>query len=228
MSWSDFHTFVAPSRSAGEDPPELPFRRLVVLGSGSLSVAFLPFWMNWLSLAHPALEVRCVLTPSAARLVSQRALAVLTRAPVPLDSYDDLGGDPAVEHLDVVGWADVIAVAPASLDTVVRIAEGRADTPLLLAIAMSAVPVCVAPSVPPGAEIAPVLTDALARLARRPRTVVARFTRVRSAHSGDLSPGGMAPFADILAALSGLASPSLPEPPLKEERSDSKAPGAAS
>jgi phosphopantothenoylcysteine synthetase/decarboxylase len=213
MSWSEFHTFVASSVSEPAEPdPRLPFGRLLVLGCGSLSVAFLPFWMNWLALNHPTLEVRCVLTSSAARLVSPRALAALTRAPVPLDVYEDLGGDPAVEHLDITTWADAIAVAPASLDTLVRISEGRADTPVTLAIATNRLPVCVAPSVPPNAELAPVVQEALARLQRRPRTVVARFARVRSAHSGDVSPGGMAPFGAILEALSGIVEADRAEP----------------
>lgn len=70
-------------------------------------------------------EVRCVLTPTAAKFVSPLTLSVLCRHPV----YEN-AADPALwemAHLSLAAWADRVVVAPATADMLARLAAGRAE-----------------------------------------------------------------------------------------------------
>ena len=66
--------------------PAPPFgaRRLLLVGTGAISIVQLPFWLNWLGTTYPDLEVQVVLTRSGERFVSRHAISALTRL-VPLD-----------------------------------------------------------------------------------------------------------------------------------------------
>jgi len=89
-------------------------------------------------------EVRCALTPSGAKLVSQTTLAALSRAPVLTDLFDASQWDMA--HLSMASWADRVLIAPATADTIARLAQGRAGGPVECVALSSKSPVLVAPA----------------------------------------------------------------------------------
>jgi phosphopantothenoylcysteine decarboxylase/phosphopantothenate--cysteine ligase len=93
-------------------------------------------------------EVRCVLTPNAARLVSPLTLAALSRSPVCQDMWDPSQWDMA--HLALSSWADRVLVAPATADLIARLAGGRANGLLEAAVLASRCPVAVAPAMDTG------------------------------------------------------------------------------
>ena len=44
------------------DAPVFGAERLLLVGTGAINVAFLPFWLNWLTMTYPGLECQIVLT----------------------------------------------------------------------------------------------------------------------------------------------------------------------
>src|SRR5215211_8602491 len=82
--------------------------------------------------------VRVVQTPNAARFVGAASFAGITGAPVLTTEWEDdplrgaFPGDPVpahapIGHLELVGRADVFAIAPASANTIAKLANGHAD-----------------------------------------------------------------------------------------------------
>ncbi|GAA2816827.1 flavoprotein [Crossiella cryophila] len=125
------------------------FDRLLFVGTGAASAAFLPFWLNWLQLTHPALDTRVVLTRTAQRFVTREALAGFSARPVLTDGWPDEPSRSAL-HVELAEWAEAIVVYPATLHFTARLALGLADSPALLAAQCATAPIAVAPSLPPG------------------------------------------------------------------------------
>lgn len=102
-------------------------------------------------------SLRVVQTPTSTRFVGEASFAALTGAPVLLDEFahDPTGGafpgeDPPshqpISHLQLVANADLYLIAPASANTIAKLASGLADN-LLTSCALAAVcPVVVAPA----------------------------------------------------------------------------------
>jgi phosphopantothenoylcysteine decarboxylase / phosphopantothenate---cysteine ligase len=101
--------------------------------------------------------VRVLQTPASRRFVGEASFAALTGAPVLVSEFER---DPArgafpdqpppahepLSHLELVGNADVYLIAPASANTIAKLASGLADN-LLSSCALAATcPVVVAPA----------------------------------------------------------------------------------
>jgi phosphopantothenoylcysteine decarboxylase/phosphopantothenate--cysteine ligase len=101
--------------------------------------------------------VRVVQTPASRRFVGEASFAALTGAPVLVSEFERdpargvFPGDPApahepLSHLELVRNADVYVIAPASANTIAKLANGLA-TDLLSSCALAATcPVLVAPA----------------------------------------------------------------------------------
>jgi phosphopantothenoylcysteine synthetase/decarboxylase len=142
------------------------FSRLLIVITGSINAALAPSWLSWLKISFPELSVRIVVTRSALRFVTPQALAVISDSTVLTDEWPS-APEPGAAHTEMAGAADAILVYPATMHYVARLALGIADTPSLLAIACTQVPVVVAPSFPPGGWDSPVTKEHLERLAGR-------------------------------------------------------------
>ena len=101
--------------------------------------------------------VRVVQTPTSERFVGRASFAALTGAPVLLDEFEAdpargaFPGDPPpshdpLSHLELVANADVYAIAPASANTIAKLAHGLADNLLTSAALAATCPVVVAPA----------------------------------------------------------------------------------
>lgn len=75
-------------------------------------------------------EVQAVLTPSAKEFITPLTLSTLTRRPVVSDFFDRRDGSWH-SHVDIGLWADAFVVAPASANTLAKMANGIADNMLL-------------------------------------------------------------------------------------------------
>jgi phosphopantothenoylcysteine decarboxylase/phosphopantothenate--cysteine ligase len=155
-----------------EEIPTFGARRLLVIGTGSVSVTFLPFWLNWLRLSYPDLQTQVVLTRSAQRFVTASAAAAFTARPVLEDAWPD---EPAAgaRHVELAEWADAVAVYPMTLHYLARLALGLADSPSLLALQCATTPVALAPALPPGGWGSPAVTQHVRALQARPNVAVA-------------------------------------------------------
>lgn len=176
--------------------PRPEFARILVVGTGALSVAFMPFWVNWLNSAAPRAEKRYALTRSARRFVSPEAVGVLGRTEVISDDWDAFSA-PHVPHVELAEWPDLILVHPASMHFIGRFASGAADTPVMTALQLTRALVGVAPALPPGALDNCVVQQHLEALRARSGVVVARTIVAESASTGEKSDGASVPLNEL-------------------------------
>lgn len=90
-------------------------------------------------------DVRIIMTPSAHDFITPLTLATLSKNPVLTDFVKDSTGQWN-NHVDLGLWADALVIAPASANTLAKMAHGYCDN-LLLAVYLSArCPVFFAPA----------------------------------------------------------------------------------
>ncbi len=80
-------------------------------------------------------EVRVIMTSSATQFVTPLTFQALTRNAVYLDTFDTIN-EKEIEHISLAKWADVFVVAPATANTISKIACGIADN-LLTTVLMA-------------------------------------------------------------------------------------------
>lgn len=117
-------------------------RRILVGISGSIAAVKLPLVVS--ALVQRGAEVRCVLTPSAARLVSAEALACLSRHRCYLDADQWTHQAPRPLHVELAEWAELVLMAPLSASSLARWVHGLADTLLASTLLACEAPVLVA------------------------------------------------------------------------------------
>ncbi|HET9102242.1 MAG TPA: bifunctional phosphopantothenoylcysteine decarboxylase/phosphopantothenate--cysteine ligase CoaBC [Solirubrobacteraceae bacterium] len=102
-------------------------------------------------------SVRVVQTEASTRFVGPASFSAITGAPVLCDAFDDdplrgaYPGEPArdwapITHLALVQRADLFLIAPASANTLAKLAHGLADNLLTTAALAATCPVVVAPA----------------------------------------------------------------------------------
>jgi phosphopantothenoylcysteine decarboxylase/phosphopantothenate--cysteine ligase len=101
-------------------------RRILVGISGSIAAVKLPQVVS--ALVQRGARVRCVLTPSAERLVSAVALASLSRHPCHLDADQWSHQAPRPLHVELAEWAELVLVAPLSATSLGRWVHGLGDS----------------------------------------------------------------------------------------------------
>jgi phosphopantothenoylcysteine decarboxylase/phosphopantothenate--cysteine ligase len=90
-------------------------------------------------------EVKLVMSPSASAFVSPLTLATLSQEPV-LSAFEKNAEGEWNNHVELGLWPDLILVAPASANTIGKLANGLCDN-LLMAVLLSArCPVWLAPA----------------------------------------------------------------------------------
>jgi phosphopantothenoylcysteine decarboxylase/phosphopantothenate--cysteine ligase len=155
--------------------------------------------------------VRVVQTPTSERFVGRASFAALTGAPVLLNEFDPdpargaFPGDPPpshdpLSHLELVANADVYVVAPASANTIAKLAHGLADNLLTSAALAARCPLLVAPAMNNHMWDHPATRANLRTLRERGATVVDPGTG-ELASKGEYGAGRLAEPAEILAAI---------------------------
>ena len=129
-----------PALPQNLDP--LAGRRVLVGISGSIAAVKLPLVVS--ALVKRGAEVRCVLTPSAAALVSPVALASLSRQRCYLDADQWSHTAPRPLHVELAEWADLVLLAPLSATTLGRWIHGLGDTLLASLLLATEAPVLAA------------------------------------------------------------------------------------
>lgn len=90
-------------------------------------------------------EVRVVMTPLAKEFITPLTLATLAKNPVLVDFFNPVNGDWN-NHVDLGIWADAFLIAPASANTMAKMAAGIADNLLLTTYLSARCPVFLAPA----------------------------------------------------------------------------------
>ena len=75
-------------------------------------------------------EVRVVMTPAARNFITPLTLATLSQNPVFTGGFDPSNGQWN-SHVSLGTWADLMVVAPATANTLAKMAHGIADNLLL-------------------------------------------------------------------------------------------------
>jgi phosphopantothenoylcysteine decarboxylase/phosphopantothenate--cysteine ligase len=116
----------------------------ILLGiTGSIAAYKTPFLVR--ELVKAGAEVKIITTPSALQFVTPVTLATLSKNPV-LCEYTNLKTGEWSNHVELGLWADLFIIAPATANTMAKMAQGICDN-LLMATWLSArCPVWVAPA----------------------------------------------------------------------------------
>ena len=147
-------------------------------------------------------EVQVAMTENAQRFVGAQTFQALSHRPVRTSLWD-AQAEAAMGHLELAGWAQRVVVAPATANTLARLAHGLADDLVSTLCLATEAPLLVAPAMNH-------------RMWRHPATqanvaaLLARGVRMVGPNDGPLAegesgPGRMAEAAEIVAALGALA-----------------------
>src|SRR3989304_2089209 len=128
--------------------------------------------------------VDCVLTESATKFVAPLPFADLWRS------------DLHVPHVELGHAADLIVIAPATANTIARLAHGQSDNLLTVSVLAAKCPLIVAPAMDAGMYEHPATQANLATLRARGATIVGP-AEGRMA-SGLIGPGRMVEPAELI------------------------------
>jgi phosphopantothenoylcysteine decarboxylase / phosphopantothenate---cysteine ligase len=156
-------------------------------------------------------SVRVVQTPTSLKFVGRATFEAITGAPVMVDEFERdpargaFPGEPApdhdpISHLELVRRCDVLCLAPASANTIAKLATGLADNLLTSAALAADAPLVVAPAMNDRMFEHPATSENLETLRRRGAVIVPPG-RGRLASKGEWGVGRLAEPAEILAAV---------------------------
>ena len=163
-------------------------------------------------------SVRVLQTPRSEHFVGRTSFEALTGAPVLIDEFEAdpmrgaYPGDPApqrapISHLALVQRAQCYVIAPASANTIAKLAHGLADNLVATTALAADCPVLVAPAMNDRMYLHAATQANLDTLARRGITIIDPGEGELASH-GEHGLGRLAEPAEILAACeSALAGP---------------------
>ncbi|MBA7634499.1 Coenzyme A biosynthesis bifunctional protein CoaBC [subsurface metagenome] len=117
-------------------------------------------------LTQAGARVEVVMTESATKFITPLTLRNITGRPVVTDMFE-LASEHSVEHIALAEAADVVAIAPATANTIAKLAYGIADNILGGVVLATQAPVIVAPAMNDNMFQNPVTQENLARLKAR-------------------------------------------------------------
>jgi phosphopantothenoylcysteine decarboxylase / phosphopantothenate---cysteine ligase len=119
-------------------------KRNIVLGITGSVAAYKAVELARLLVSN-AYNVRCVMTEGAQKFITTMMLEAVTGNPVTSDFWDKSSGG-GIEHIEIAEWADVLVIAPATADSIAKLAHGFSDSPLLAIALATRAPILVAPA----------------------------------------------------------------------------------
>ncbi|HJA96212.1 MAG TPA: bifunctional phosphopantothenoylcysteine decarboxylase/phosphopantothenate--cysteine ligase CoaBC [Candidatus Alistipes faecavium] len=126
-------------------------------------------------------DVQVVMTPLAKQFITPLTMATLSRRPILVEFFDPENG-AWNSHVSLGEWADCMLIAPATANTLAKMAAGVADNLLLTTYLSARCPVAVAPAMD---------LDMYAHEATQQnlRTLAARGVRIIEPAEGELASG---------------------------------------
>ena len=141
-------------------------------------------------------DVRVVMTPLAKQFITPLTMATLSKNPILVEFFDPENG-AWNSHVALGEWADCLLVAPATANTLAKMAHGVADNLLLTTYLSARAPVAVAPAMDLDMYAHPATQQNLDTLRRRGVHVVEPNDGELA--SGLTGKGRMAEPAEIVA-----------------------------
>lgn len=96
-------------------------------------------------LVQAGAQVKVILSESAEKFVTPLTFQALSRHEVYIDTFDEKN-PRVIAHIDLADWADLILVAPATANTIAKIACGIADNMITTTLLAATSPVWIAPA----------------------------------------------------------------------------------
>lgn len=96
-------------------------------------------------LVQKGAEVHVIMTESAKKFITELTLQSLSRNPVYTDTFDERDAS-VVSHIHLADTADLVLVAPATANTIAKMAHGLADDMLTTTLLATTAPVIIAPA----------------------------------------------------------------------------------
>jgi phosphopantothenoylcysteine decarboxylase/phosphopantothenate--cysteine ligase len=90
-------------------------------------------------------DVKVVMTPLAKEFITPLTMATLSKHPVPVEFFNPENGEWN-SHVKLGEWADALVIAPATANTIAKMAAGIADNLLLTTCLSARCPVFAAPA----------------------------------------------------------------------------------
>lgn len=148
-------------------------------------------------------EVRVIMTPHAKDFITPLTLATLSGNPVFTDFFDPENGNWN-SHVGLALWADVFLIAPATANTIAKMATGVADNLLLTTYLSARCPVFIAPAMDMDMLAHPATTDNLETMRKRGHHIIDAGSGFLA--SGLSGKGRMAEPEEIVEAVTGFLS----------------------
>lgn len=151
-------------------------------------------------------NVRVILTEKAKDFVTPLTLSTLSKEPV-LSNFATADGQWN-SHVALAQWADLLLIAPATANTIAKMASGQCDNLLLATYFSAKKPVWVAPAMDLDMYAHPTVTENLIKLERFGNHIIpATYGELAS---GLVGQGRMAEPEDIVASIETALQETLP------------------
>jgi len=169
----------------------------IVLGvTGSIAAYKAAYLASTLTQADAQVDV--VMTDSATRLVAPLTFQSLTQRPVHVDMFR-LIENAEITHVSLGANADVVVIAPATANTIAKMAHGLADDLLSTTVLAARCPIIVAPAMDAGMYESPATRENVTKL--RERGVVVVEPETGRLASGMVGQGRLADLEEIVGRI---------------------------
>ncbi len=117
-------------------------RRILIAASGSIAAVKTPLLVS--ELVKSGAQVRCLLTPSAAKIISPLSLSTLSRHRCYQEDDQWSPEQTKPLHIELTEWAEIVVIAPLSASTLARWTQGISEGLLASVLLASEKPVIAA------------------------------------------------------------------------------------
>jgi phosphopantothenoylcysteine decarboxylase/phosphopantothenate--cysteine ligase len=121
----------------------MPHPKIILGVTGSIAAYKAPELVRRLR-EHGA-DVQVVMTESAARFITPTALQAVSGQPVRRDLWDE-AAEASMGHIELARWADLVLIAPATAEILMRLATGSAADLLTTLCLATEAPLALAPA----------------------------------------------------------------------------------
>jgi phosphopantothenoylcysteine decarboxylase/phosphopantothenate--cysteine ligase len=118
-------------------------RRVLVAVTGGIAAYKVPELVR--TLIRAGATVRCAMTPEASEFVSPMVLQTLTGHSVRNRLFDP-SQEGEIDHISLADWAELVVLAPATANTLAKLAHGLADDLVSAVLLATRAPILAAPA----------------------------------------------------------------------------------
>lgn len=160
---------------------------------------------DWIrALRQEGAEVTVIMSPAATKFVTPLTFAALSGRPVAVDIFDDLHPE-TIPHISLAQNCDLFVIAPATANTIARLAHGMADTLLGTVALATRAPVLIFPAMNSAMYLHPATQANLEQLKAMHYTVIPPACGAMAC--GDQGPGRLPDWPSAQAAITAALSP---------------------